>query len=141
MQVPAMTTDPVPTPTYPTPTYPTPTDPAPTDPAPTPTPTSIPTTNPIPTPAPTLSAPGRVSKPAIRVKARKLTISWRVPRGPVVTGYLVRIKSGKTVSVAAPRHHLVLKNLKPGAYKISVAAVNAAGQSRPSLTVTARVRP
>lgn len=113
------------------------------DPTPTPTPTPTPVP-PAPTPTtatPTATAPLRMAAPKVKVKGRKVTVRWAGATSPTsaVTTYLVDLSKGTDRSAKGSARKLVLK-LKPGRYKIRVAALNATGWSPSSAWAKVRVR-
>jgi hypothetical protein len=114
------------------PTPPTPPTPAPTPVPPAPTPTTA---------TPTATAPLRMAAPKVKVKGRKVTVRWAGATSPTsaVTTYLVDLSKGTDRSAKGSARKLVLK-LKPGRYKIRVAALNATGWSPSSAWAKVRVR-
>ncbi|WP_180935032.1 fibronectin type III domain-containing protein [Nocardioides ungokensis] len=76
----------------------------------------------------------------MKVHGNKAVIAWSSPvdGGSAITGYLVTV-NGKARSVAATAHRLVLTKLKPGVYKVQVAARNVLGYGPGSVTVKFRV--
>ena len=101
-----------------------------------PSPASAPST--AVTPA---SRPGRVAKPTVKVDGRTAVIRWSAARagGSPLTGYRLTL-NGKTRTVGPSVSKLALKRLKPGRYKVKVAAINAVGVGSASYIATFRVR-
>lgn len=126
---------PTPTPTEPTPTStPTPT-PTPTDPTPTPTPStsSVPST-------PVASVPGRMRAPRVVVRGRRVVVRWHAASSSTaVTRYVIDRSKGRD-RVVGPSLKTVFKRMRPGRYRVRIAALNAAGVSPFSAWVTFRVR-
>ena len=111
------------------------------NPPPTSTPPPVPPA-PAPTPAtPTAEVPLRMATPKVTVKGRKVTVKWvaATSRTSAVTAYLVDLAKGTDRSAKGSARKLVLK-LKPGRYKIRVAALNATGWSPSSGWAKVRVR-
>lgn len=111
-------------------------------PTPTPTPTPTPVPVPVPTPAtPTAAVPLRMATPKVKVTGRKVVVRWAAASSPTssVRRYLVDLSKGTDRSTKGSARKLVLK-LRPGTYKIRVAALNATGWSRSSRWVRVRVR-
>jgi hypothetical protein len=112
------------------------------NPPPTPTPTPSPTPTSVPTPAtPISAAPLRMAPPKVKVKGRKVTVKWAAATSSTsaVRTYLVDLSKGTDRSAKGSARKLVLK-LRPGKYKIRVAALNATGWSPSSRWVKVRVR-
>jgi hypothetical protein len=107
------------------------------------TPTQTPgsTTTPSGPGTTTVAAPARMAAPKVKVKRRKAVVRWvpAVSTGTPVTAYLVDLSTGKDRSVAGSARKVALK-LKPGKYRLRIAAVNANGQSPFSRWVRIRVR-
>jgi hypothetical protein len=93
------------------------------------------------TPVVPATTPGKVSRFPVKVRGTKAVITWSAPAngGTAITGYCVTV-NGKARSVGGTTHKLVLKKLKPGVYKVQVAARNALGYGRSSVNVKFRVR-
>lgn len=85
--------------------------------------------------------PGRVSKPTVKVDGRKAIIKWTAPSngGSRVTGYRVSV-DGKIRTIDAGVRKLALKRLKPGRYKVKVAAINDVGVGPASDITKFRIR-
>ena len=60
--------------------------------------------------------------------------------GSTVTAYRVDLSKGRDRNATGGARKVVLAKLKPGTYKVRVAALNAAGWSRYSRWVKVRVR-
>lgn len=89
-------------------------------------------------------APGRPRSIVAAAGFKQITVSWKVPRsdgGAPVTAYRLTTRPAtRTVSAAGDARSLTLTGLADGkAYRVSVAAVNAAGRGKAA--VSARVRP
>ena len=130
---------PVTPPAQPTPTQPTPTS-TPTAPAPTTEPTAA-TAATAPT-APTTTAPNRMKAPKVIVRGTRVIVKWKaaVPNGSAIARYLVGISKGKDKRAGASARKTVFRNLKPGRYKVRIAASNAIGTSPYSAWVKFRIR-
>ena len=115
-----------------------PTPPPPTTP-PTPPTTTPPTTTP---PTGATARPTRMAAPRVRVRGRKAVVRWAAATSPgsTVTAYRVDLSKGRDRSATGGARKVVLARLKPGTYKVRVAALNAAGWSRYSRWVKVRVR-
>ncbi|WGX94628.1 fibronectin type III domain-containing protein [Nocardioides sp. L-11A] len=87
--------------------------------------------------------PGRVAKPTATVKGERprLVVKWREPasQGAPLTQYTVHV-NGRSWVVAATKRRLVLRNLAPGTYRVSVVAANELGDAKASRKATVRVR-
>lgn len=84
--------------------------------------------------------PEQVATPTVRVKAQRIVVRWQVPPdgGSQLTGYRV-ILSGDTTRVPATKPGLK-QRLKPGRYRLRIAAVNSLGEGPLSRAVKFRVR-
>ena len=87
------------------------------------------------------TTPGKVSRFPVMVRGTMAVIAWSAPAngGTAITGYRVTVNE-KARSVGDTTHKLVLKKLKPGVYKVQVAARNALGYGRSSVTAKFRVK-
>lgn len=114
-------------------------------PTPSPTPTPIPTPVPSPTPTsiptPHAGVPSKMKAPKVRVKGRKVLVMWVEPasNGRAIARYLIDLSKGKDKRVAGGARKLALKKLKPGKYKVRIAAVNAIGRGSHSVWVKFRI--
>lgn len=111
---------------------------APTVPAPTSTPTV-----PAPTPTPpTATSPSRMQAPKVVARGAKVIVKWKAadPNGSAITRYLVDISKGKDKTASPSARKAVFKHLKPGKYRIRVAARNVIGTSPYSVWVKIRIR-
>lgn len=108
-------------------------------PPPTATPTTAPTTPPAP---PVATAPSRMRAPKVVVRGRKVIVKWRAAtaNGSPVVRYRVDISKGKDKAAGPSVRKIVFKRLKPGRYRIRVAARNAVGTSPWSAWVKIRIR-
>ena len=77
----------------------------------------------------------------MKVDGRKAVIKWAAPGdgGSPLTGYRVTV-NGKTRTTGPSVHKLVLKKLRPGRYKVKVAAINAVGVGPASDITKFRIR-
>jgi Fibronectin type III domain len=84
--------------------------------------------------------PARVARPKVTVKRQRIVVTWRAPQdgGSPLTGYRVTL-AGDTTRLPARRHALS-QRLKPGRYRVFVAATNTLGTGRASPVVTFRMR-
>ncbi len=84
--------------------------------------------------------PGRVEQVRARVDRRTATITWAEPadNGAPIVGYQVTV--GRT-STSVQGRRLVLRNLRPGRYRIQVWAVNDVGPGSRSRATVIRVKP
>lgn len=87
------------------------------------------------------TTPARVAKPTVKVKRRKAVIRWAPPAdgGAAVTTYRVSV-NGKSVTRGAGARSLVLKKLKPGRYRVKIAATNGVGNGPASQIVKFTIR-
>ena len=87
------------------------------------------------------TTPGKVSRFSVMVRGTVAVTAWSAPAngGTAITGYRVTVNE-KARSVGDTTHKLVLKKLKPGVYKVQVAARNALGYGRSSVTAKFRVK-
>jgi len=87
------------------------------------------------------SAPGQVSAPAVRVRGKKVTLSWAAPstHGSPVTGFSIRSSKGLVRSVDGSVLRITLK-MKPGRYTFVVAATSALGEGPASPGVRVKVK-
>ena len=95
----------------------------------------------LPTPPVTpATIPDRAARPKVTVKAQRVIVRWQAPSngGSRLTGYRVTL-SGDTTRVPGSQRGLN-QRLKPGRYRIRVAAVNGIGKGPASPAVTFRVR-
>lgn len=85
---------------------------------------------------------GQVAKPAVRVKGRTVTITWKpaAANGAPITSYTVTGAKPASRAVGGGVRKLVVRSLKPGRYKIRVTARNAVGAGAASPSVTVKVR-
>ncbi|WP_240195730.1 fibronectin type III domain-containing protein [Nocardioides faecalis] len=92
-------------------------------------------------PVPAATRPARMAVPKVKVKGRKVTLTWAAPAtgGAPVTRYVIDLNKGKDKVAKASARKIVLK-LKKGSYKVRVAAVNRLGQAPYTAWVTIRVR-
>lgn len=114
-----------------------------TGPASTPSSPAIPTASAAPSaPSQSAAAPRRMSAPKIAVRGRKAIVKWQaaVSNGSPITRYLIDISKGKDKTVGASARKTVFKRLKPGRYRIRIAARNAIGTSPNSTWVKVRIR-
>jgi len=107
---------------------------------PTPPPTTTPPTTTPPTTA--TARPTRMAAPKVKVRGRKAVVRWAAAKSPAstVTAYRVDLSKGRDRNATGGARKIVLAKLKPGTYKVRVAALNAAGWSRYSRWVKVRVR-
>ena len=105
--------------------------------------TPPPVLTPVPEPAPpTATAPSRMKAPKVIVRGRKVIVKWKpaLANGSPVTRYRIDISKGKDKTAKAGARKIVFKRLKPGRYRIRIAARNAVGTSRYSTWVKIRIR-
>lgn len=104
------------------------------------TPSPVP---PIP-PAPPVTAtvPSKMNAPQVSVRGRKAIVRWRAAasNGSRVTRYVIDISRGKDKTVRARARKTAFRGLKPGKYRIRIAARNAFGLSPYSTRVKIRIR-
>ena len=107
----------------------------PATPAPAPTPVPAP-------PGPVATAPSKMNAPKVVVRGRKVIVKWKtaVTNGSPINRYLIDISKGRDKTAKAGARKTVFKRLKPGRYKIRVAARNAIGTSAYSTWVKIRIR-
>lgn len=88
-----------------------------------------------------VGAPGRVAKPTALVKGRKVVLRWKPAEsnGSAITRY--RVTGAKPFArVVGSKTKLVYKGVKPGTYRVRVAARNDVGWGAPSKTLKVRVK-
>ena len=107
-----------------------------------PTPTPAPTPTPTPTPTPSATTPNKMTAPKVVVRGAKVILKWKaaVPNGSAITRYLIDISKGKDTTSSPSTTKAVYKRLKPGRYRIRIAAQNAIGISPYSTWATVRIR-
>jgi murein DD-endopeptidase MepM/ murein hydrolase activator NlpD len=95
-----------------------------------------------PTPTPTATAPEQMKAPTVVVRGRRVIVKWKAaePNGSPITRYLVDISKGKDKTLEVSARKTVFKRLRPGRYRIRIAARNAVGTSPYSAWVKVRVR-
>ena len=105
------------------------------------TPTLPPTPVPTSTPGPTSAVPSRVETPKVIVRGRKIVVKWKPAsaNGSPITRYLIDISKGKDKTAKARARKGVFKGLKPGRYRVRIAARNAIGTSPYSAWVKVRI--
>ena len=118
---------------------PTPTPTTVSTPTPTTTPTTVPTSSP---PLSTAAAPSKMRAPKVVTRGRKVIVKWAAAttNGSPITRYLVDISKGKDTTTGASARKVLFKRLRPGRYRIRIAARNAIGMSPYSGWVKFRVR-
>lgn len=86
------------------------------------------------------SRPDRVAKPTVTVRPGKVTIRWRAPAngGLPITGYRLTVNGAATQVPASPTR-LVGRSLRPGTYRVAIAAINAVGSGAASPVLRFRV--
>ncbi|MFC4787378.1 fibronectin type III domain-containing protein, partial [Nocardioides sp. MAHUQ-72] len=86
--------------------------------------------------------PSRVSKPAVIVKGRSVTLRWKSPNdnGSRVVRYTIISNRGQQKTVGTAVHKVVFKRLTPGRYKFRVTATNDIGDGPTSPVVRVRIR-
>jgi hypothetical protein len=99
------------------------------------------------TPSATVSAvpagrPGIVTKPTVKVSGRTITITWKAPatNGARISAYVLTGGKPATKVVGGSIRKYVYRDMRPGTYRLRVAARNAAGTGPASTAVAARVR-
>lgn len=85
--------------------------------------------------------PKRVAKPTVATAKGRVTVRWRAPaaNGSRITGYRVSVGSHH-ITVRPGARSATVKGLRPGAYRVSVTAVNAVGAGPASPVVRVRLR-
>jgi hypothetical protein len=83
-----------------------------------------------------------MSAPKVLIRGRKAILKWKtaVPNGSAITRYLIDISKGKDKTTTASAQRTAFKRLKPGKYRIRIAARNAIGTSPYSTWVKFRIR-
>ena len=109
--------------------------------------TPMATPSPIVTPPtlptdPAAFAPSRMNAPKLVARGRKVVVTWKaaVANGSPVIRYLIDISKGGDRNTRASARKTVFKRLKPGRYRIRIAARNAMGTSPYSAWVRVRIR-
>jgi len=84
--------------------------------------------------------PGRVPKPKVAVKSKRVVVRWGEPAdgGSPLTGYRV-VLDGRATEVPSDRRRFS-DRLRPGRHRVRVLAVNELGRGEPSRIATFRVR-
>lgn len=84
--------------------------------------------------------PGKVSTPTVLVRAQKAVVKWAAPEdgGAPITGYRLVLNGAATRVPASPRR-IVGRGLKPGIYRLSIAAINGVGTGKASPVVRFRI--
>ncbi|WP_110182294.1 fibronectin type III domain-containing protein [Nocardioides solisilvae] len=136
-------------------------------PSPSPTPTETPTAGPTETPAPTagptmgptagptagptvgptvgptagpvIPSPGKPRPPKVRVRGKRVTLTWAVVPDAPVTSWVLDLAKGRDRKVKGKVSRAQLK-LKPGRHKVRIGAVTAGGKVSWSRWVKVRVR-
>ncbi|MDP3967436.1 MAG: fibronectin type III domain-containing protein [Nocardioides sp.] len=90
---------------------------------------------------PAALAPTKMKPPKVVVRGKRAIVRWQAaqPNGSRITRYLVDISRGKDKSLKPTARKTVFK-LKPGRYRVRVAARNAVGRSPYSRWVRLRIR-
>ena len=80
--------------------------------------------------------------PKVVVRGRKVVVKWKtgIANGSPITRYLIDISKVKDKAANASARRTVFKRLKPGRYRIRIAARNAIGTSPYSAWVRIRIR-
>lgn len=91
---------------------------------------------------PAANAPNRMQDPKVVVRGRKVILKWRAPadNGSVITSYRIDLKKGKNRTASGTARKIKIKKLKPGKYKIRIAAANTVGVSPYSSWVKFRIK-